>query len=353
MAQDESKSKKKRLAHGALTSARDGQITESTGGGEPIPKGERWTDEKRDPNQPRTEDGHFATYSSVGKTTKYPQHAWRGTYEKGHPLNPEGKKLTEAAKKKIWAEEVKEVPDVAKTVVQQYAQPIHGKQEGKIRKGTKFAINGTIYITPIDMTLDEFTDALRFYWENPNGKFKYDRDEMKTINPRFFVKTGRRTAAETDALRMSQGGQDGQKTLRAHFEMVTDENGKPELANLKTDSMKKKLRKARAEIKEADKDGYVANMMSRVVQKRSLERQGAEAEQHYNPDSKHDDQYVMDALSKGDMSVLGAKRYMDGKSFKLDNETADKLGMSGQEMVDMLKSGELKLSDIKAALRGE
>ena len=268
----ESKQKKKRLAHGALTAARYGQVTESTGGGEPIPKGEHWTNEKRDLKQPRTEDGHFATYSSVGKTTKYPQHAWRGTYEKGHPLNPTGKKLTEAAKKKIWAEEVKEVPDVAKTVVQQYAQPIHGKQEGKIKKGTKFAINGTIYIAAMNMTLDEFTDAMRFYWENPDGKFKHDPDEMKRINPKFIVKVGGRTAAEADAIERAKGGQDLKGPMNEHFEMVTDENGKPELANLKTDSMKKKLRKARAAIKESDKKEYVANMMNNIVPTGSLDK---------------------------------------------------------------------------------
>lgn len=47
-----------------------GTFATSTGGGEPIAKGKKWTNEKRDPDQPRTSDGKF-TYNAVnGKPLK-------------------------------------------------------------------------------------------------------------------------------------------------------------------------------------------------------------------------------------------------------------------------------------------
>lgn len=47
-----------------------GDYSTSTGGGEPIAKGKKWTDEKRDPDQPRTDDGKFTYNSANGKPLK-------------------------------------------------------------------------------------------------------------------------------------------------------------------------------------------------------------------------------------------------------------------------------------------
>jgi len=333
--------KKAKFAKSALATKE--RVITSTGGGEPIPKGEKWTDEKRDEDQPRTDDGKFGTYASVGKTTKYPEHAWRGTYEKGHPLNPEGKKLSEKEKMKIWNDDVKETPDIGKQIEQHYAEKI----SGTIKRGTKFAINGKIYIAAINMNVDDFKDALRHYWEDAKGNGHFG-----DVDKALIAKSGARSQAEKEALDRSNRDRDGMYQAD-RIEVVTSKSGAAEIASLRSDVMKDKVRKAASEYRKQKAAGYPKQDMSRAVQKRSLERQGAEAEQHYNPDSEHDDQYIMDALNKGDMSVLGANRYMDGGSFKLDDETAGKLGMSGQEMIDMLKSGELKLSDVKAILRGE
>ena len=47
-----------------------GHFKTSTGGGEPIPAGHKWTDEDRDLDQPRDKYGHF-TYNAVnGKPLK-------------------------------------------------------------------------------------------------------------------------------------------------------------------------------------------------------------------------------------------------------------------------------------------
>lgn len=352
MAKEKVRSHKKKPGASKEALTTKGRVVVSTGGGEPIPKGETWTDEKREEDAPRTDDGKFADKSSIGKTTKYPKHGWRGTYEKGHPLNPEGKKLSEEEKKRIWEEDVKETPDIGKDVVQHYAQ----KMKGKIDKGTEFAINDAIFITAIEMTVDEFADYLRYAWQGKEA-------QLGALSDALIRKKGKRSEDEKKALERVKTGINGERDAKIdpyRIEVVTDAKGKEKIAKLNSKETKKKIKEAAKAYKERLQKGFPKYDMDQVFQKRSLERQGHEYETHYKPDSDKNDKHVQDVLNSGDKEKIGAllstRRYMDDTKFTL-SEAIDRvspdMGMGKDEIIDMLKSGDIKLSDIKAALRGE
>ena len=271
-----SKDKPHRKREGASKEAltTKGRVVLSTGGGEPIPKGQKWTDEEREEDAPRTDDGKFATKSSIGKTTKYVQHAWRGTYEKGHPLNPNGKKLSEDQKKKIWEKEVKETPDIGKDVEQHYAK----KMEGTIKAGTKIAINDAIFIAAIDISVEDFKDYLRYAWEG-------DEEKLGALSEAFIRKKGARTKAEKAALDKVKSGKftdNENKTGKRdpmldpyRMEVVVDEKDNEEMAKLSSPETKKKVADAAKAYQDRLEKGFPKYDMSAVVKKASLDPNGA------------------------------------------------------------------------------
>jgi len=253
---------KKRYASSVLK--KKGTIITSTGGGEPIPEGKKWTDEERDPSQPRTDDGKFGTKASVGQQRKYPDHAWRGTYAKGSDMD---NAKSEAERKKIWEANHKHDSDQAKDLrhklVQKFAQ--------KIKAGSKVAVNGSVFVVAIDMTADEFMDMLRNYiGDEKTGHFQGDSA--------VYAKRGRRTAAEKEALGKSAASYHGD------VELVTGKGGGAEIANLKTPYMKSEVANAVEKYKKEKKAGAPVNDYSKSIKKASLDKNSAKykANQSHN-----------------------------------------------------------------------
>lgn len=309
------------------------RVRRAPGGGEPIPKGEKWTDEKREEDAPRKKDGRFESKAAVGEETKYPEHAWRGTYEKGHELNPEGEKLTEKEKKRRWENDVKTDPDYGEEAVQQLKAAYARKKEPGVKKGTKFAINGRIYIAAIDMSMDEFRDSLRNYWKDKKGE-----GHLGTLDSALVAKRGGRTKAEKEALERSLGS-DEDRTVDT-LQVVTNEKGRAEMAKLKASSTKKSLREKAKEYKALKQQGHPKFNMETAIQKKELERGGKEGEKHFWPDSDHNDEFAQKLANEDTEGLLSRH----GKQI---DEVADRLGYSRDDIVEAMKEGDIKLSDLK------
>jgi hypothetical protein len=131
----------------------------STGGGEPIEKGHKWTSEKRvlQPRDPST--GHFEYNSSANFSLKYKS---RG---KGVPLFMRGWKIDYVKK-------------------------------GDVMTGP----NGKRYWVPVDMTKDEFIDNMKYYIEGKDGVGHY----MGLDSGAFKAKSGAPSKKEKAAI--AQGG---------------------------------------------------------------------------------------------------------------------------------------------------
>lgn len=217
---------------------RKGGYVLSTGGGEPIPEGKKWTTESRDPDAPRDEEGKFETKSSIGEKTKYPQHPWRGTYAKGSDMNPVGKNLSEDEKRDIWEENHKKDSRMLRDehggrgsgLRQQFAQ------RKVVKSGTKFAVDGDLFVLVKDMDPNDLVDAVRSYWKDDKGKghFGSGEDEL------FMPKSGRRTGLESEALKRSQSAGVGKVVA------VQDDQGRMEIANLNSKEIKNRISKMNA-----------------------------------------------------------------------------------------------------------
>lgn len=225
-------------------------VTVSTGGGEPIPEGEKMTTQDRDPAQPRTDDGKFGTKASAGMVRKYPDHAWRGTYAKGSDMD---NAKNEATRKAIWLKNHKTDVDQAKDVRKHYAQ----KFAQKMKAGTKVAVNEKVFVVAIDMDVNDFIDMLRTYSDKGEGSFPGDKA--------MVLKKGARTDAEKAALAKSAGTQHG------NIEVVTGKGGGAEIAYLKTPYMESSVKNAVAAYKAEKKAGNPGYDYSQTIQKVKLD----------------------------------------------------------------------------------
>lgn len=165
----------------------------STGGGEPIEKGHKWTSEHRvlQPRDPST--GHFEYNSSANFSLKYKS---RG---KGVPLFMRGWKIDYVKK-------------------------------GDVLLGS----NGKRYFAPINMSKEEFIDNMKYYIEGKDGVGHYMGLDSGTLK----TKTGALSKAEQFAA--------GNPATQGEIQVVGHKN----LGTLSYSS-RKKLNEAAAKYKEA------------------------------------------------------------------------------------------------------
>lgn len=222
-------------------------VTVSTGGGEPIDPGEKWTDEDRDLEQPRTSDGKFGTKAMIGAERKTEPHPWRGTYAEGSDMNPKGKKLSEDEKKKIWEKNHKQTDEKA--------SDIKKNAPDVVKAGTEFAAGDKVFYVVEDMDKQEIIDGLRDFWKDNEGKGHFANDLG------FAVKKGRHSKEEETALSESQVGPQGQGSI------IMVKGKSVDISNVKSANVKAEIDKAIADRAERKKLGYPTFNPMTVVKK--------------------------------------------------------------------------------------
>lgn len=132
--------------------------TLATGGGEPIPKGQKMTDEKRvlQPRDPET--GQFDYNASADIERKYEYHA-----ERNGLRDP-----------KDWNESHRRLPKALQQVYQDFFQDDKGNpgifSEEGVREGQKMSANGQRFIASLEMDKKEFIDLITSVSHDEEGK---------------------------------------------------------------------------------------------------------------------------------------------------------------------------------------
>lgn len=131
------------------------KTTLATGGGEPIKKGHKRTNEKRvlQPRDPKT--GQFDYNASADIERKYDYHAERNGL---HGNAKEGY---------TWSEQDRHVPVNLQKAKAAFFQ---AAPEGKLEKGQIMSVNGQKFIAPVDMTETEFMNAITDVYHDAGGK---------------------------------------------------------------------------------------------------------------------------------------------------------------------------------------
>lgn len=136
-------------------SIKKSKTTLATGGGEPIAKGHKRTNEKRvlQPRDPKT--GQFDYNASADIERKYDYHAERnglhGNAKDGY----------------TWSEKDRHLPVNLQKAKAAFFQ---AAPEGKLEKGQIMSVNGQKFIAPVDMTETEFMNAITDVYHDAGGK---------------------------------------------------------------------------------------------------------------------------------------------------------------------------------------
>lgn len=187
---------------GKESAGKIGHYAESTGGGTPIPAGEKLADhpEAKRVQQPRDEEGKF-TYNSVNlKTLKYGPS--RG----------------------------KTVPPFMKGVTMTYVVK---------KDGNSTVSDGKLYKTHINMSAEEFVNSMQEYKSNEGGF-------LGIVNARVESKRGRRSQAEKDMLGSGKEGfvdniGNGSTTSLSKYKTIADFEGDCATYNSRWEKEKEKF----------------------------------------------------------------------------------------------------------------